>query len=74
MKRKLFWSVFAALGCMIMVCALLFTGIFFIIEADALGIGILPWLIIGLVILVLLAGLLPYRSLNRSAHPSARLI
>ena len=73
MKRKLFWSVFTALGCMIMVCALLFTGIFFIIEADALGIGILPWLIIGLVILVLLAGLLALQITKSICTPISKI-
>ena len=58
MKRKLFWSIFAALVCMIVVCALLFAGIFFTFYADASGTCVLPWLIIGIVFLILPAGLL----------------
>jgi len=58
MRRKLFWSAFVALSCMIIVCVLLFVGIFFTFYADVPDTGALPWLIIGIVFLVLLAGLL----------------
>ena len=58
MRHKLFWSAFVALSCMIIVCVLLFVGIFFTFYADVPDTGALPWLIIGIVFLVLLAGLL----------------
>ncbi len=58
MKRKLFWSVFVSLICMIAVCFALFACVFFHYHSSDLtdfAVNILPWLIVGLTLCILLS-------------------